>query len=155
MRLYLVQHGDAVGKEVDPDRPLSETGRRDVDRLAAFLAERNIGAARVLHSGKTRARETAEILAQAMAPGAQVEASRGLDPNDPTDTLAREVSGWADDALVVGHLPFMDRFVARLTTGDEEVSVAAFRPGSLVCLERGQAGRWVIAWMIRPELLQP
>ena len=33
MRLYLVQHGEAVAKEVDPDRPLSEHGREDIVRL--------------------------------------------------------------------------------------------------------------------------
>ena len=37
MRVYLVQHGDAVPKEVDPDRPLSDTGRQDIERLAKFL----------------------------------------------------------------------------------------------------------------------
>ncbi len=154
MRLFLVQHGDAVAKSVDPDRPLSQAGRRDVARLAAFLAESRIGATRVLHSGKTRARETAEILARALAPEAEIEAASGLDPNHPTDALARRVAGWADDTLVVGHLPFMDRLVARLVAGDEAVSVAAFRPGGLVCLERAEAGGWSIAWMIRPELLR-
>ncbi len=154
MRLFLVQHGDAVAKEVDPGRPLSQAGRRDVTRLAAFLAERDVGATRVLHSGKTRARETAEILAEALAPGAAVEAAGGLDPNDATEALARRVSEWTDDTLVVGHLPFMDRLVARLVSGNEAVSVAAFRPGGLVCLERAEAGGWSIAWMIRPELLR-
>lgn len=30
MRIYLVQHGLAIPKEVDPERPLSEQGREDV-----------------------------------------------------------------------------------------------------------------------------
>ena len=29
MRLYLVQHGDAIPEQVDPERPLSAEGRRD------------------------------------------------------------------------------------------------------------------------------
>jgi hypothetical protein len=29
--------------------------------------------------------------------------------------------------------------------------LVAFRPGSLVCLERND-GHWEIAWMLRPEL---
>jgi len=30
MRVYLVQHGEAVSKEENPDRPLSEKGAADV-----------------------------------------------------------------------------------------------------------------------------
>jgi len=37
MRIYLTQHGPAVPKDVDPDRPLNEQGREDVRRLADFL----------------------------------------------------------------------------------------------------------------------
>src|SRR5688572_29245639 len=37
MRLYLVQHGEAVPEQVDPQRPLSEAGRRDVQAMARLL----------------------------------------------------------------------------------------------------------------------
>lgn len=30
MKLYLVHHGDAVAKEIDADRPLTQTGRQDL-----------------------------------------------------------------------------------------------------------------------------
>ena len=36
IKLYLVQHGEALPKEDDPARPLSEKGQADVRRLAAF-----------------------------------------------------------------------------------------------------------------------
>ncbi len=54
---------------------------------------------------------------------------------------------------VVGHLPFMGRLVARLTAGAEDAEIAAFRPGSVACLERAEDGGWTLAWMLRPELL--
>jgi phosphohistidine phosphatase len=148
MKLYLVQHGDSLPKEVDPERPLSAGGR-----LARFLAGGNVGFARAFHSGKTRARQTAEILAHALAPGGELAALSGIDPNHSTDSLARAVGGWDQNTLVVGHLPFMNRFVARLVGGQEARNVVDFRPGGMVCLERTDAGGWVIAWMIRPELL--
>ncbi len=151
MRLYLVQHGEALAKDIDPERSLSEKGRRDVERLAAFLGGRAIRVARVLHSGKKRARETAQLLAAAMSPGAEAEAVAGLDPNDPVEPLAEQVSGWQQDAVLVGHLPFMDRFVARLIAGGEGAVV--FRPATMVCLERAEAGAWSLAWMLPPELL--
>jgi hypothetical protein len=30
--------------------------------------------------------------------------------------------------------------------------VAAFVPGTVVCLERGEANHWTIVWMVRPAL---
>lgn len=151
MRLYVVQHGEALAEEVDPARPLSERGRADVQRLTAFLAERGVGAARIVHSGKTRARQTAEALADGIT--APIEEIEGLGPNDPTDDLARRASLWAGDTVIVGHLPFLGRFVACACGGKARDGIVAYRPGSLVCLERAENGVFRIAWMVRPELL--
>jgi phosphohistidine phosphatase len=153
MRLYLVQHGEALPKDADPQRPLSEKGRDDARRLAEFLGGCGIRVSRVLHSGKTRARETAELLAAKVLPGKDLEASAGLDPNDPVGAMAERLGAWEQDVLVVGHLPFMDKFVARLVTGREDRGAVAFKPGSLVCLERGDQGDWRIVLMLRPEFL--
>ncbi len=51
MRLYLVQHGEAVAKEVDPDRPLSEHGRENIVRLAKWLEQRGVEVREIRHSG--------------------------------------------------------------------------------------------------------
>ena len=37
MHIYLTQHGLAVPKDVDSDRPLNEQGREGVQRLAELL----------------------------------------------------------------------------------------------------------------------
>ena len=152
MQLYLVQHGEALSKDIDPDRALSESGRKDVQRMASFLAGK-VRVARVLHSGKTRARQTAEILAAAVAPDMKVEQFGGLSPNDSVESFVQHVEEWGEDLLIVGHLPFMAKLVARLATGFEERSIVAFRPGSIVCLETGEGPDWQVQWMIRPELL--
>ncbi len=153
MRLYLVQHGEALPKEVDSDRPLSDQGQQDAERLARFLAGRGVRVSRVSHSGKTRARQTAELLASTMAPGVKPDVRAGLAPNDPTDAFAETLAAWREDAMVVGHLPFMARLVTRLVTKSDNGRVVAYLPGSLVCLERDEDGAWAIAWMLRPELL--
>lgn len=62
MKLYLVQHGEALSKEQDTKRSLSEQGRREVERMANFLATAGVRVARICHSGKLRAQQTAEIL---------------------------------------------------------------------------------------------
>ncbi len=50
MKLYLMQHGDAVAKDIDPDRPLSKTGLADVKLVAASLSQ-PIEISRIVHSG--------------------------------------------------------------------------------------------------------
>ncbi len=152
MRLYLVQHGDALPEEVDPARPLSANGRADAERVATLLAGQVLGIARVLHSGKTRAEQTAELLAGEIARGAPLQAVRGMNPLDDPEPWVQEIDAWTEDVMLVGHLPFMSRLVSRLLTGDTDTPVVAFEPGTVVCLER-DAGRWTIAWMLRPLLL--
>ena len=107
---------------------------------------------RVAHSGKLRAQQTAELLATALAPGTVPEIMTGLNPNDPVEPMARGIADWTSDVMLVGHLPFMGKLAARLVAGDERRPVAAFVPGTVVCLEQAEAGDWVIAWMVRPEL---
>ena len=153
MNLYLVRHGEALAKEVDPDQSLSEAGRANVERLAAFLGQRGVRAAHIQHSGRTRARQTAEIIAEAMADAGACAARDGLAPNDPTAPVADEFAGLQEDTVLVGHLPFLGDLAARLVVGSEGVTVVAFRPATMVCLEHGVGGGWHVAWVLRPDML--
>jgi phosphohistidine phosphatase len=152
MRLYLVQHGNAVPEQLDPERPLSAAGRREIEAVARLLAGTGTRAVRVAHSGKLRAQQTAELLVTALAPGTAPEIMPGLNPNEPVEPMARTIADWTSDVMLVGHLPFMGKLVARLVAGDERKPVAAFVPGTVVCLERGDADHWAITWMVRPQL---
>jgi len=153
MKLYLVQHGEACAKEVNHDRPLTEQGQMDIDRLAAFLKQPGIQVERVIHSGKLRAQQTAERLAEAIAQGVELETSGLINPNDNPKAFDWQSDSWDRDTLVVGHLPFMAKLVSHLLIEDENRLITAWQPGSIVCLQREDAGSWRINWMIRPELL--
>ena len=54
LKIYLVQHGEPVAEEVDPDRPLSDKGRADVRKTGLFLQQAGISVGTVFHSNKTR-----------------------------------------------------------------------------------------------------
>jgi phosphohistidine phosphatase len=153
MRIYLTQHGLAVPKDVDPDRPLSERGREDVRRLAEFLDKAGVRVGQVLHSGKTRAEQSAAILAAALLPTGESQAHAGLGPKDPLEKLSPEIAFWSVDTLIVGHLPHLGRLASLLLASDPDRPLLVFQPGSMACLEKDAAGRWVLAWMLRPELL--
>ena len=154
MKLYLVQHGEACAKEVDPDRPLNDQGKADIERLAAFLKRAGIQVERVIQSGKLRAAQTAERLATALAPGVEVESSGIINPNDNPKAFDWQSGSWDRDTLVVGHLPFLAKLVSHLLMEDENRLITAWQPGSIACLQRDNGAHWRINWMIRPELLR-
>ena len=149
MRLYLAQHADALSKDENPERPLSEKGVADAVRMAAFLETAGITVDEVVHSGKKRAEETAGILANAVWPGKSTLEMEGLNPNDSTDHLRHAAQAAGGDILAVGHLPFMERMVSRLLSGAEDRLHIGFVTGSIVCLERDPSSPdiWRLIWM--------
>ena len=64
-------------------QPLSLTGRAWADRAALDAAGRGAHPAAIWHSGKLRARQTAEAFWRACNPLATFSAERGLQPGDP------------------------------------------------------------------------
>ena len=76
----VVHHGDAVGPDVNPMRPLSDRGRVEVDMLAQKAAERGAKPEIIWHSGKLRAKQTAEAYWKRCNPLAAFSAARGLQP---------------------------------------------------------------------------
>lgn len=153
MKLYLVQHGAAVTKDVDPGRPLSPKGENDVRKIAGFLQQADVSVDRILHSGKMRAHQSADILAEALLMQGDIEAIDGIDPNDPVEDFSITLHKFKQDTMVVGHLPFMARMVSYLVSGQSEPVVVAYEPGSIVCLEQDEEKNWRLQWMLRPELV--
>ena len=68
MGLYLVQHGKSLPKEIDPEKGLSDEGIAEVRRIAQVAAGYCCQVAQIGHSGKKRARQTAEIFASHLKP---------------------------------------------------------------------------------------
>lgn len=152
MKLYLVQHGQALPKDEDPGRPLSPQGQQDVQAIADMLGAAGIRVARVWHSGKLRAEQTAEVLARHVCPRCRTVSIDGIKPNDSTAEFSQDVDVWDEDTLIVGHLPFMSRLVSRLAGGEPERELVSYYPGSVICLERSGVHSWSIQWMLRPDV---
>ena len=154
MRVYLVQHGEAVTKEQDPDRPLSAAGVSDVQKVAGFLSKFEHGVERIVHSGKLRAEQTADILAKELVPMTECAAISGINPNASVEEFESALLRFTADTMIVGHLPFMAKLVSYLLTGKAGSETVAYQPGSVVCLERAAGEHWHLLWMLRPELLR-
>jgi phosphohistidine phosphatase len=150
--LYLVQHGEATKETEDPARPLTEHGRQEVVRVAHALARLRLGVSVIAHSGKLRARQTAELLAAALQPTPSLVERAGLAPNDDPAEAARLVLQSSAPILLVGHLPHLSQFASLLLVGDPAREVIAFRPGGVVCLSQ-ENGRWRLSWALTPNLV--
>lgn len=150
MKLYLVQHADALSKADDPDRPLSPKGQQAAADMAVYLKKANITVEEVVHSGKLRAEQTAIALSMAVLPEIAPIMMDGLGPNDSTDHLLHGCEIAGGDLMVVGHMPFVARMAGRCLTGDEHGITIAFVPGTVVCLERVEDD-WQLNWMKRPD----
>lgn len=153
MRLYLVQHAEAKREEEDPNRDLTEKGRADITKVAKHLEGLGLKVSRVFHSGKTRARSTAEILAAALKPTKGVGETDGLAPLDDPGIWAARAAGLTEDVALVGHLPHLARLAGLLLCGEAEKGAVSFRMGGVVCLGRNDAGVWGLEWMLIPEML--
>jgi phosphohistidine phosphatase len=147
--LFLVHHGDAVGPDVDPMRPLSDRGRVEVDMLAQKAAGHGAKPDVIWHSGKLRARQTAEAYWKRCNPLAAFSATRGLQPTDPTNWIVDSIVGETRHLLLAGHFPHLPRLLARLTTGHADAHPVDFPLNGIVALEDVD-GKWVERWRLRP-----
>src|SRR5688572_18696399 len=111
MEIWLVRHGNAMPGKVDAERPLSAEGRSEVEAVARVLAR--AGGVRpdaVIHSGKKRALQTAEILAGVLRVPDALEQADGLAPESDPAVWAKRVDERAG-VMLVGHLPHMEGLV--------------------------------------------
>jgi phosphohistidine phosphatase len=145
--IFLVHHGDAVGPEVDAMRPLSERGRTAVLLAADEAARRGVKPEAIWHSGKLRARQTAEVFWKVCNPFATFGAERGLQPADPPEWIRDRLIGETRVLMLVGHMPHLERLLRLMTGLDESTAANAFPLHGVTALEP-DGDRWKETWRI-------
>jgi len=152
MNVYLVQHGEATAKEENPRRPLTEKGAADVRAVGDFLYRHaRLAVPEILHSGKLRTAETAELLARCL--NAAYDAGPDLQPNDDPGLWSAHLAARNRDVMLVGHLPHLEHLASLLLCGDANRRVVTFRNAGVVRLERGEENAWHLNWVFTPDLL--
>jgi len=149
----LVQRGESKSEEEDPQRGLTDKGIGEVQKIPNFLRPLKLALDAVWHSGKARAQQTGELLAEAVGARDRVVQREGLGPKDQVATTKEALEQTGGDLMIVGHLPFLGKLVALLVTGSEKNEIVEFRFGCVVCVERSDDKKWKIAWMVTPSLL--
>jgi phosphohistidine phosphatase len=151
MKLYLVQHGEAKSEAEDPERSLTIRGEEETRKISGAAKRLGIRPSRIYHSGKKRAEQTAEIIAGALDLSTQL--GQGLNPNDDVHPWVERISGEAEDLMIVGHLPFLEKLASFLICGDEGAKAVVFQYSAIFCLEKKESGRWAVDWVIKPEMV--
>jgi phosphohistidine phosphatase len=147
MNVYLVRHGEAVSEQQDPQRPLTASGREAVERVAQMAAAKNVQVSAIFHSGILRARETAEILAEALRFTSGVQQLSGLRPQDDPAIAKAEIEATESPIMLVGHLPHLNRLLGLLLSGDPESQIMEFPPATMVCCSN-DTSKWKISWTL-------
>lgn len=168
MILYLCRHGiaaDATGKMADADRPLTLEGIKKFRMAAAGFAALEPGVSHILSSPLLRARQTAELLADALAQRkqhAEIDVLECLLPGETLETLVRAVRGLKkiQDVVAVGHEPQMSAYLAQLCLGGAggatgEGGGCEFKKGAMAAIELAERGvRGKLLWLLQPKQLR-
>ena len=151
MALFLVQHGKSLPKEKDPEQGISREGLAETQTMATLAAENNVQVMRIIHSGKKRALQTAEIFVRLLEPEAGMTKGAGLAPLDDVAMFASTLNN-EENIMVVGHLPFLEKLVSQLVAGSQDTPVIKFQNSSILCLDTEDAsGTWFIRWALFPR----
>jgi len=146
--VLLVHHGEAVAPGLDAMRPLSTAGWTATERLAALAAQRGVRPDAVWHSGKLRARQTAELFWKTCNPLASFSAERGLQPDDPPQWMLDRLMGETRSIIIAGHMPHLPRLLAAMRGGPRDSDSAAFPEHGCVALEP-EGEQWTELWRLR------
>ena len=152
MAIYLIQHGKSLSKDQDPQKGLSTEGAAAVRRMAQVAATYDVPVTAVLHSGKQRARQTAEIMAAAVNPQNGIQAVDGIAPLDDVIAFAGTLD-LSSNVMIVGHLPFLEKLAAYLITGQENKPVFQMQNGGILCLDYYKGTEQVaVKWALMPNV---
>jgi phosphohistidine phosphatase SixA len=126
--LFIMRHGEAASGSPDAERELTERGRHDVARMAAWLATTLESMAlpqpRIVASPYRRARQSAAIVAERL--GVEVETLELITPDEPLEPVIDWLQDNVDEApqLLVSHMPLVGALTSRLVDGDPRGNLA-------------------------------
>lgn len=163
MRVYIIRHGIAVPREApgvvdDASRELTPDGAGKMRRAVRGLVKLKINLDRIYSSPLTRARQTAEILAEAFPRAGAVRTARPLAPGSEREQVVALLSksNALDDIAVVGHEPDLSELAGFLLTGDN-ASILRLKKGGMACIEVENLeppNRGELLWLLTPRQLR-
>jgi phosphohistidine phosphatase len=163
MNVYILRHGIAVepgtpGYSKDSDRPLVPKGERKLCQLADALEALEISFDLILSSPYLRARQTAEIVAEALKSRKRLSLTEELTPSGSPKKLVEfihRIQPSPENVLLVGHEPYLSEFISLLLVGNTSLSVL-MKKGGLCKLSTDslKADRCAtLEWLLTPKIV--
>jgi phosphohistidine phosphatase len=152
-QLWLLRHAEAEphGTRVDAERRLTERGEQQARAAGAALQRLGASFEEVLFSPRVRARQTAELAAQAWSEEqrARLREYAALSGGFDAEQARAALAGSSADArlLLVGHEPDLSRVAGELTGARADVK----KGGLAVVRLEGAGGELVV--LVRPREL--
>ena len=148
-----MQHGKTNDKKIDPERNLSDNGKREIRTLITFLFSNNLlnDISLIYHSDKLRSSQTAEIIADITNPIQNLQSTEGLKPLDDPNIWFEKSSLLINPTILVGHLPHLGKLANLLLNKDvdKEETVINFNMGSILCLDKTKdSDNWYVKFFI-------
>ena len=137
MNLLVIRH--AAAEEIsqtgqDKDRPLSAKGRDSFNQFCKNLSFLDLKFDLLLESHLLRAKQTADIFCQYFSVS-QKDQSNNLDPLSKPESLLLELSSYNLSFIaLIGHQPFLGRFMSFCLTADESAFILLKR-GAMALLD--------------------
>jgi phosphohistidine phosphatase len=162
MDLYLVRHAIAADRAEgtfpnDDERPLTPEGIHKFRLAARGLSELGMKPGRIVSSPLLRAKQTAEILRDAVAKDVAITISASLTPNAEYVALLKALVPYAEEEVaVVGHEPHLSGLASYLLVGGD-AAVLEFKKGAVALLkfpDRAAPGAGSLEWLIQPGALR-
>jgi phosphohistidine phosphatase len=158
MNLYILRHGLAVESGTpeyaqDADRPLTSKGTRKLGRIADAMEALNLSFDLILSSPYVRARQTAEIVADALGARDKLEF---LDELTPESSFIKFIEGMnaratqPENVLLVGHEPYLSGLISVLVAGDSSLQVV-MKKGGLCKLSAESLKYGRCEWLLTPK----
>ena len=161
MNLYILRHGIAVdpaahGFAKDADRPLTPEGKRKLGQIAGAMEALELSFDLILSSPYLRARQTAEIIAEALKARKWLELSDSLTPGGSARKLVdllNHLQPPPESVLLVGHEPYLSGLISLLVAGDASFAVLMKKGGlcklSTDSLKPGRCA--TLEWLLTPK----
>ena len=162
MKLYIVRHGIAIGREdpkcpPDPERYLTEEGLEKTKQVAKGVAALGVTGDLFLTSPYVRAAQTAEIFASALEYAKQKIRRTdlllpGAEPSQFFRELAKEKQ--ASAVFLFGHAPQLDDVIATALGSKKHLTGLKKAGVALIELKRVSPPIGLLAWLATPKILR-
>ena len=136
MNIYILRHGEAGTHaslpSKDSERPLTEAGRNEVEKVAESLRGLRVEFDRVATSPLKRAKETAEIVVKVYdSSSPKLEVWDELRPEGNKADLIVKLSKLKQDSdiMLAGHEPYLSTLIGEMISGSTSARIVLKKAG--------------------------